>query len=31
MQVNYVESVKHFVSNDPGFLSINQIKETSAY
>ena len=31
MQVNYAESVKHFVSNDPDFLYINQIKGTSAY
>ena len=31
MQVNYAESVKHFVSNDPGLLYINQIKGTSTY
>ena len=31
MQVNYAERVKHFVSNDPGLLYINQIKGTSTY
>ena len=31
MQVNYAESVKHFVSNDPDLLYINQIKGTSTY
>ena len=31
MFANYEESVKHFVSNDQGFLFMNQIKGTPTY